>query len=277
MESHDLDLLGNAIDSLVEALEKFEQGDRGNPKAYKFAVLHMAHFVELIFKHHITQKHPLLIYSRPFDEKLNTQKTIGLWEAINFINNEEAGVVSKEFRQDLNWLKNLRNQIEHHRFEMNVAEVRSTMGRLFRSMMLFIDDYTDLDVASEIPKQVMDTFKVLSDEYELKVRDAHILAETLERTARVSRSADSPPVRVHCDACGHLTMVVSADSPTGFRCTLCSEESSDDIPSACEWCNEPLTYGELYRDTIEDSGEQREVRRCYRCSGNYFADRHENA
>lgn len=276
MESHDLDLMGNAIDSLVEALEKFEQGDKGNPKAYKFAVLHMAHFVELTFKHHITQKHPLLIYSRPFDEKLNTQKTIGLWEAINFINNEEAGVVSKEFRQDLNWLKNLRNQIEHHRFEMNVGEVRSTMGRLFRSMMLFIDDYTDLDVVAEIPAPVMDTFKVLSDEYELKVRDAYMLAETIERTAKTSPFVDSPRTRVHCDWCGHFTMVVNADSPTGFRCTLCAEESSDDVPSACDWCHEPLTHGELYRDTIEENGELREVCRCYRCSGNYHADRDEN-
>ena len=276
MESHDLDLMGNAIDSLVEALEKFEQGDKGNPKAYKFAVLHMAHFVELTFKHHITQKHPLLIYSRPFDEKLNTQKTIGLWEAINFINNEEAGVVSKEFRQDLNWLKNLRNQIEHHRFEMNVSEVRSTMGRLFRSMMLFIDDYTDLDVVGEIPKNVMDTFKVLSDEYELKVRDAHMLAETVERAAKSSPFVGSPPVRVHCGGCDHFTMVVNAESLTGFRCTLCAEESSDDVPRACDWCREPLTYGELYRDTIEESGEQREVYRCYRCSGNYHADRYGN-
>lgn len=275
MENHDLDLLGNAIDSLVEALEKFEQGDKGNRKAYKFAVLHMAHFVELIFKHHITQKHPLLIYARPFDERLNTQKTIGLWEAINFINNEDAGAVSKEFRQDLNWLKNLRNQIEHHRFEMNVGEVRSTMGRLFRSMMLFIDDYTDLEVASEIPRQVRETFKVLSDEYELKVRDAHMEAEAVERATKSSPFENRPAVRVNCDWCGHFTMVVNTESPTGFRCTLCGEETSDDIPSACDWCHEVLTRGELYRDTIEENGEQREVCRCYRCSGNYHADRYE--
>lgn len=58
--SHKLDLLDNAMDSLEEALKKFEEGDDGDQKAYKFCVLHMAHFIELIFKHHITEKHPLL-------------------------------------------------------------------------------------------------------------------------------------------------------------------------------------------------------------------------
>jgi hypothetical protein len=60
--THELDLLDNALDSLAEALAKFEEGDDGEPKAYKFAVLHMAHFIELIFKHHVAEKHPLLIY-----------------------------------------------------------------------------------------------------------------------------------------------------------------------------------------------------------------------
>ncbi|MEN9985531.1 MAG: hypothetical protein RI925_1033 [Pseudomonadota bacterium] len=34
MTTHELDLLENAIDSLVEALAKFEEGDEGEPKCY---------------------------------------------------------------------------------------------------------------------------------------------------------------------------------------------------------------------------------------------------
>lgn len=33
--NHKLDLLGNAMDSLEEALKKFEEGDAGDQKAYK--------------------------------------------------------------------------------------------------------------------------------------------------------------------------------------------------------------------------------------------------
>jgi hypothetical protein len=42
MATHSLDLLENSIDSLVEALHKFQEGENGDEKAYKFAVLHTA-------------------------------------------------------------------------------------------------------------------------------------------------------------------------------------------------------------------------------------------
>lgn len=88
MSVHELDLLDNALDSLAEALVKYKEGrEDQNPKAYKFAVLHMSHFVELIFKYHLAEKHPLLIYTNPFAPKVDKNKTIGLWEAVNFINN----------------------------------------------------------------------------------------------------------------------------------------------------------------------------------------------
>lgn len=271
MDQHNLDLLGNAIDSLVEALEKFEQGERGEPKGYKFAVLHMAHFVELTFKYHITEKHPLLIFSQPFAPTLNTQKTIGLWEAVNFINNEKEGTVSKEFRTDLAWLKDLRNQIEHHKFEMKVAEVRSTMGRLFRAMMEFIVDYTDLDIESKIPDNVKETFKVLSDEYEMQLRDAMKLADEVEAANQSNNpfEDDGDPPRVECTSCGHYTMVVNQDSATGYRCTFCFEEESDDMPCDCDGCGVRTTRGDLYR-TLTDDGEEL---RCYICSGRYLADK----
>lgn len=41
MSIHELDLLENALDSLAEALSKFEEGEDGEHKAYKFAVLHL--------------------------------------------------------------------------------------------------------------------------------------------------------------------------------------------------------------------------------------------
>lgn len=77
MPTHELNLRDNALDSLREALAKFEEGDGGDLKAYKFAVQHMSHFVELIFKHHLASIHPLLIYKDPFSRKLNADKTIG--------------------------------------------------------------------------------------------------------------------------------------------------------------------------------------------------------
>jgi len=94
MATHQLDLLENALDSLAEALSNYEEGENGEPKAYKLAVLHMSHFVELIFKYHVAEKHPLLIYKDPFRRNWIEQKRLRLWEAVNFINNESADTLS---------------------------------------------------------------------------------------------------------------------------------------------------------------------------------------
>ncbi|WP_124704241.1 hypothetical protein [Sulfuriferula multivorans] len=271
MATHQLDLLENALDSLAEALGKYEEGESGEHKAYKFAVLHMSHFVELIFKYHVAEKHPLLIYKDPFSQKLDRTKTITLWDAVNFINNESADALSKAFRADLEWLKRLRNDIEHHKFSMDVPEVRTTIGRLFRSLMEFINEYTNVDIASSIPKRIIATFTVLSNEYEFRLREAIKEAEEIEdaNTPHYS-SGDTTVVRLECPSCGNPTLVVNDQSTTGFKCTFCGNEESDDIPATCDICGVESIVGELdYWETEDGQMESR----CYYCSGRHHAEK----
>lgn len=271
MITHQLDLLENAIDSLSEALSKFEEGDAGEPKAYKFAVLHMAHFVELVFKHHIASKHPLLIYKDPFSAKVDRNKTITLWDAINFINNEAADVISPSLKKDLDWVKRLRNEIEHHKFRMEVAEVRVTIGRLFRSVLEFLEKRTDIDVESSIPDSAMDTFKVLSDEYEFKLRTALLHADAFEAANPADHhDPDARPARLECENCGNPTLLQNEESSTGYRCLVCDNEDGENIPSRCDICGAESTQGELDTWELEDGGCEY---RCYYCSGRYHADK----
>ena len=272
MTFHELDLFDNALDSLGEALAKFEEGDEGEHKAYKFAVLHMAHFIELIFKYHIASKHALLIYKEPFSKKIDKNKTIGLWEAVNFINNEAPDTVSPELRADLEWIKRLRNEIEHHKFSMDVSQVRTTMGRLFSSIMESLASHTEIDVEERIPQHTRETFKVLSDEYEFSVRDAIREADRIEEENPVDYSSDpdADPVRLDCPGCGHPTLVVNDASGTGYRCTFCGNEDSDELPAVCDICGAPTTQGDLvYWDTENGKTEGR----CYYCSGRHHADK----
>jgi DNA-directed RNA polymerase subunit RPC12/RpoP len=272
MTIHGLELFDNALDSLAEALSKFEEGDEGDYKSYKFAVLHMAHFIELIFKYHIASKHPLLIYKDPFAKKLDKNKTITLWEAVNFINNEAPDTVSSGFHSDLEWLKRLRNDIEHYKFTMDVPQVRRTIGRLFRSVLEFLSNYTELEVDAHIPSHTMKTFMVLSDEYEFTLRDAIREADKVESEnyPDYSTDTDADPVRLDCPECNHPTLVFNDDSKTGFRCTFCGNEESEDLPSTCDICGTHTTQGEL--DYWEDEMGQLEGR-CYYCSGKYHADK----
>lgn len=226
MSTHELDLLENALDSLSEALSKFEDGEGGERKEYKFAVLHMANFIELVFKQHIASKHPLLIYKDPFSKKLDRNKTIGLWESINLIGNEGPAKVSQELRKDLEWLKRLRNEIEHHKFTMDVPQVRSTIGRLFRSVMEFLDEHAGLDIEEHIPEYAKETFKILSNEYELSIRSAIKAADEVEEQNPIDYSSDPDayPVRLECPEFGHYTLVLNEGSGTGYQCTFCENE-----------------------------------------------------
>lgn len=56
----------NSIDSLNEALDKFQQGQTGNIRAFKFAILCTAQFVELLLKQYLISVNPLLVYTKCF-------------------------------------------------------------------------------------------------------------------------------------------------------------------------------------------------------------------
>jgi hypothetical protein len=269
---HQLGLLENATDSLAEALRKFEEGEEGDHKSYKFAVLHMSHFMELIFKHHIHQRHHLLIYKNPFAVNVDKNQTITLWDAVNFIANEREGAITKEFRSDLGWLKKLRNDIEHHKFEMDVPEVRNTIGRLFRALLEFNEGEDEVNLRNHIPQSMWDTFKLLSDEHEFRLRDALTKAERIEgENAPDYGSGEYGAIRVQCDECGYLTMVVDKDSPTGFRCTFCGAEDGDSVPAYCDMCGAEATREEM--DYWHDDETGQVETRCYFCSGRYAMDK----
>lgn len=272
MPTHELNLIENAVDSLKEALAKFDEGEKGNLKAYKFAVQHMSHFVELIFKHHVATIHPLLIFKEPFSRKINTDRTIGLWDAINFIANESPDAISSEFRADLEWIKKLRNDIEHHKFSLDIQQTRQTLGRLFRSVLEFLEFATELDISDFIEDNEKETFQILANEYEMARRDAIRAADEFdeENTPDYSSDPDAPPPRVDCWDCGNPTCIINDESPTGYRCLLCGSEYSDEIPAHCDICGVMTTLGELA--TWEDD-EGRTEARCYYCSGQYHADK----
>lgn len=233
MADLELDLLENAIDSLNEALAKYQEGKGGNEKAYKFCVQHLSHFLELILKYYVTQSHPLLIYKLPFAKSIHGEsQTIGLLEAINFLKNEGHDV-SEKFEKDLKWLKNLRNNIEHHKFSMNVEEVDETIGRLMSAVVEFADAHEDIELSSYISAEQHDLFHELANTYERRLKKAE--EEVKEALSRLDPKEDNMSV-YHCYECDHDTMILNEDSETGYKCTFCGNEDSEDIDIDCGMC-----------------------------------------
>lgn len=223
---HKLDLLDNAISSLREALLKYEEGSATNISAYKFAILHFSHFFELLFKHYVTLSHPLLIYKNPFSRSIEKENTIGLWEAVQFLKNE-GKPISADFNSDLEWIKKLRNDIEHFKFELDAIEVRNVLGRLIRATDEFNNQYGLIDISKLIGGSHLDTYNELGDEYKAKLS-----------TARVSAEAESEDgAGQMCFQCGESG--VAAKIGIELHCKFC-----DSIEELHECCH----CGDLYSE-----------------------------
>jgi len=247
-----LDLKANALDSLNEALRQYAAAQDGRSRHYKFAVLHFAHFLELLFKFHVSQAHPLLIYRNPFSKKVRSEQTIGLWEAIQFIRNE-GKTVDEAFWNDLEWLKRLRNNIEHHRFTIDTKQLRRTFGRLVRATTTFNDEFTKLDITSSLEVECGKLYATLADQYS---EDLTVARGDAKEEAQVDGDL------VKCNYCGESDVAV--ERADGIGCFLCGET---------EPLRECVRCGSTYPDhdvTCLNDDPGREVFMCYGCDEHLF-------
>jgi len=132
--------------------------------------------------------------------------------------------------------------------------------------------HQNTEVKDEMPN-AMETFKVLSDEYRFKLRDALKAANAVKKITQDPFESGSPEVQIDCEDCGNFTMVLNSASKTGYRCTFCSNEDGNNIPTHCGICGTPCETGDLDYCETEDGWR---AGRCYYCSGRYAADRDRN-
>ncbi|HEJ9125026.1 TPA: hypothetical protein SML70_005024 [Serratia marcescens] len=270
MGKYKLDLYANAIDSLNEALLKYELGLRGEARAHKFVLLHFCHFMELTLKAYLWDKNENLIYSKVYKEiKKEAKKralgifntfellesesydfsrtvqnvddpyTITMDDAIEFIYSE--GELDDELVQDIKAIKKIRNNIEHYAFEMDTKQIRLTIGRLMRGFYEFTD-YVGLgDLNDAVHKQNIKIFEMLADEYESKLQEAH--ADVREAHSEAFRGVRFKEYNLVdwncyiCDSCGEETMIPNHNSPTGYECTHCGATDSGNIEVECDVCS----------------------------------------
>lgn len=233
-EHYELDLFDNAIDSLNEAINKFEQCDL-NDKALKFAILHVVHFVELFLKYYVSQEHELLIYFKPF-EKINADsKTIGLNEIIKILTNAQKEF-SESFLRDLHFIKKLRNDIEHHKFSMNIEVVQTCIGRILNGIIEFDEFNDNFNMLSHVDKKYITTIEALKNGYITK----------LERTQKKIIDAesdfdslDSEWFILECNDCGQDAVIPYEDSQYGYKCMYCDQE--EDYSYECPRCHSSVS------------------------------------
>ncbi|KZN51500.1 hypothetical protein N474_23960 [Pseudoalteromonas luteoviolacea CPMOR-2] len=282
-----LDIKSNAIDSFNESLAKYEQGEAGDLRAFKFAISHLSHCIELVLKMYLQTLDENLVFAKCHKEVVKRAKSenINLLEAYNLLEGEDfdfkkvikdhnnpytvtvdqalsvakcetCGItgskfVDQDFIDDIQWMKDLRNSIEHYQFEFTAKEVRLCVGRLVRDLAVFTDVFSLFDLEEAVGKDRYHVFAVLIDEYEHDLQEAKL--EVAETKAAIFNST-RPKHRMFiewneytCEKCGNDTMIPNADSSTGYRCTLkdCENEESEEIEVDCDICGCPWPNGEM--------------------------------
>ena len=260
-----LNLFENAIDSLNEALQKYEEAKDGNKNAYKFCVQHLSHFLELLLKFQVSRAHELLLFGKPFQKITKESSTINMWEAIQFLEND-GKKISTQFKTDLKWLKSLRNKIEHFEFEMKIEEVDSIIGRLLHAALLFGEQHK-LDLENRLDKGFLDLAKGYEEGFSAALKR---IAEKREQAFRNLRPDEMQGVNFGpywCNDCGHRTLIASESS---YRCEFCGGEEGDEMIVTCDCCGGEGEFGEM-------SGWEPDIgpveMRCPMCSGAYAMSR----
>lgn len=81
----------------------------------KFVLLHLIQAVELVLKAYIADIDPQAIFIHK--KGVITNKTIGMYDALKFIEMHKPGLLSDAEKVLLGKVKDLRNNVEHHEFE----------------------------------------------------------------------------------------------------------------------------------------------------------------
>lgn len=310
--TYELDVKDNALDSFNESLSKFELGEHGDVKEFKFAILNMCHFIELVLKLYVMSIDESLVFSLCYREVVRRAKkdSVDLLEAYQHIKSEGAdfssfiagrtsprtitldqalelakcekcsitdvGFVDTDFCSDIEWIKGLRNDIEHYKFRLPPKEVRLCMGRLVRGVTGFVDIFSLFDLEAEVGSAKFHIYEALADEYSQLLKEANLEVATQKKEAyRGIRTKHYVFVEwdsYDCPECGNHTMIPNDDSDTGYRCTFCKNEENDDIEISCGCCGAMVPSRDMKTwETDEGKFESR----CYFCTGQYYADKSE--
>ncbi|MBN3891046.1 MAG: DUF3644 domain-containing protein [Nostoc sp. JL31] len=256
-----LTLEGNAIDSLVHAVEHFLDEER--PTYLKYAILHVFHAVELFLKARLAKIDPELIFEK--QRKDGSRFTISVSKARECL--EKEGIIfSTVNKNNLDALQVVRNQIEHYRFSGNREDIINYVGQAMYFLESFLKTELEISLKKELDAVEEGVYETLSRAYLFYIK--RMLENGIELHPRY-KGLDGTDF-VICPNCEEETVVIP--DPTtqddSVHCFLCHTSYSF-FQESCLRC-ESISYslqtlkpGEKF--TIQNSDDWYEHGFCEIC------------
>ncbi len=220
----ELTLIENAHSFVVEALAKAVAAELA-PEQWKFAILHLVQAIELSLKELLKQQHPILIYKNVDKPEF----TVSLEGALMRLKQIVAFELKPDELKALQFAAKVRNEIVHHAFKVDPAELKPAFARIFGFLVDFHRTHCDYTIEEKVPKSLwLDGVKIKEYGEELFRRaETRIKADALEDCV------------ITCPKCGWRALPGFGDEAE--RCYVCTHVTHLEI---CDRCNEIMLWGE---------------------------------
>lgn len=262
----ELDLLNNGIDFVRSGVEHFF--DSSNPRALKYAILHLFAGVLLLFKERLSREHPSLIFQKPHEVLKENAKTIHFDEALSRLAAHASLTFTASELSLLRTAQRFRNRVEHYRFDLDLKEAQSLAGRLSEFIYLFLRDHLETaleehldpvdwfrlkelrDIAKRIEEERIEEWRGRAEKYlQMTPEERQELVDQLEPFH--PRHNPEPEEFHFCEQCSNESLLMTEDPDIAVctdpdcgnleyvgRCLRCKERIFGDDDTFCRDCLE---------------------------------------
>jgi hypothetical protein len=248
---HKLDIYQNAIDSLNIGIEMCERALKDESK-YKFSIILITNFMELLLKKLVEMQNPLLLFEKPYSEKIDKEKTISWLQALQILSNS-GKLISKKLIDDLKKLNRVRNEIIHYKFEYNVYEIDSIILTVIDGLRQLYTDISGNDLINDVQENTKIFLGKIKDDYLNQLHQAQFNAKDEAEENNMSV--------VDCNFCGESETAVERENSEMY-CYFCDETDREEY---CTRCTVPCLISEMDYFGENDYGDSMYF--CQYCSG----------
>lgn len=221
-------LIENALHSLRESIYYYSEADKTeNADLYKFSILLSAQCAELLMKEILVRNHPALVLSDiDRSNRSENPETVGYRQAIHRVISL-CGIDLSFYKEDLEELGNVRNKMQHYKFEINGEDHNRIMCKAFSAIEFLLidvlqdsfDSYpnvikkSDIDYLHELTDVRLERIGAIKREFSSHADEKYVL------TYREGKRFSIP-----CPKCGEDTLARCDD---GVKCKMCGSSFAD--------------------------------------------------
>lgn len=217
-------LIGNAMDSLNEAIYYYKSGKEYKDESrFKYCILLLAHSAELILKEILFNEHEYLLYENIDDVNENNPQTVGFRNALSRVK-KICKINLGAYETYLIELLNIRNQIQHYKFRISQQQCDKIIIQSFSAI-----EY----IVTEILGKTFNDFGtyITSDQIDYLHEDRDVYKKRKQDIARDIRNNDlvrygieytrNKFIYVPCPICSETVLV---EDGTGLICKFCGNK-----------------------------------------------------